>query len=144
MLIYSFSFLSLYVLPSDSLPNRLHIEPFSLRISFSVKYVRMRMFYIKTSNRFLYILLIIRMYCFAKRVLLQQHHLLLWICVVFHKQKHIFCLLRTISYIYLSLIDSHKTKYKKQKHKKQQNKKTVLKRVDSKYRSISYKDTQSG
>ena len=69
---------------------RLHIEPFSLRISFSVKYVRMWMFYIKTSNRFLYILLFIRMYCFAKRVLLQQHHLLLWICVVFHKQKHIF------------------------------------------------------
>ena len=37
----------------------------------------MWMLYIEASHRFLYILLIIRMYCFAKRVLLQQHHLLL-------------------------------------------------------------------
>ena len=35
------------------------------------------MLYIKASNRFFYILLIVRMYCFAKWLLLQYHHLLL-------------------------------------------------------------------
>ena len=35
------------------------------------------MLYIEASHGFFYILLIIRMYGFAKRVLLQQHHLLL-------------------------------------------------------------------